>query len=270
MAWTSHHRGGAFAGAGLAVIVTGIVACGQPVPEVVQPEVVQGECRPVHGADVCVWGEVSADTVVAFGATVPVGAVENVPAEALMAWPPVLNAAIPLPDVVKTTTGFDNLTIFWEAHGHPPGPYLVPHFDFHFYHIPAADVAAIDCADLTKPDQLAAGYELPDVEIPEIGNLIGLCVPEMGMHALPATEMRASTAFQKTMVVGYYQGRPIFIEPMITRETLLERRSFPLDVPDVPGRTGDGRYPTTFQAEYDSTTQSYKFIFSDLRRARTP
>ena len=43
------------------------------------------------------------------------------------------------------------------------------------------------------------------------------------------------------MVVGYYHGRPIFVEPMITRATLLERRGFPLEIPDVPDRPGNVR-----------------------------
>ena len=262
MAWTSRHRDRGLAGAGLALLVTGLVACSKH-----QPEIVQGECRPLHGADICVWGEVSGNTLVAFGATVPVGSVENAPAEAPMVWPPVVAATIHLPEVVKAATGFDNLRIFWEAHGHPPGPYLVPHFDFHFYTVPAADVAAIDCADSTKPGELPAAYELPDVSIPQIGNLIGLCVPAMGMHSLLGAELHAPTTFQKTMVVGYYHGRPIFIEPMITRATLLERRGFPLAIPDVPGRPANVRYPTRFRADYDSTAQAYKFVFSDLMGA---
>jgi hypothetical protein len=211
-----------------------------------------------------VWGELSGNTLVAFGATVPVGSVENAPGDAPMVWPPVAAAAIPLPEAVSSATGFAALNIFWEAYGHPPGPYLVPHFDFHFYHIPTADIDAIDCADLSKPARLPTEYELPDVDIPEIGNLIGLCVPQMGMHALPATEMRAATEFQKTMVVGYYRQQPIFVEPMITRATLLERRSFALDVPDVPNRPAHVRYPMRFRADYDSNAQAYRFVFSEL------
>jgi hypothetical protein len=230
-------------------------------------ETVQGECRSVNGGDVCVWGEMSGNTLVAFGATVPVQSVENAPAEEPMVWPPVPVATLALPDAVMSASGFENLTMYWEPHGHPPGPYLTPHFDFHFYAIPSADIDAIDCGDSTKPSQLPVAYELPDVSIPEIGNLIGLCVPKMGMHALPGAELNAATLFEKTMIVGYYHGQPIFVEPMITSATLLERRSFALDIPDVPGRPANVRYPTRFQADYDSTTQAYRFVFSDLTGA---
>lgn len=260
MAWSALHRDRAAAGAAIAALALSLTACAKT-------QVVQGECRAVHDADICTWGEVSGSAVVAFGATVPIGAIENAPDDAEMKWPPVADAVIRLPDLVSSATGFDNLTVFWEPHGHPPGPYLTPHFDFHFYHVPVADVMAIDCADSTKPARLAAGYELPDETIPPIGRLVGLCVPTMGMHSLLGTELQATTLFEKTIVLGYYHARPIFVEPMLTRATLLARRSFAMDLPDVPGRAATGRYPTKFRAEYDSTAQAYRFVFSDLAPA---
>ena len=233
-------------------------------------QVVPGECGKVSGADVCTWGEMSGNTLVAFGATVPIASIGNAAADAPMVWPPVVATVIPLPDAVQSGTGFRVLRVYWEAHGHPPGPFLVPHFDFHFYVVPPADVVAIDCADSLKPSALAAGYGLPDVTIPQIGTLRGLCVPQMGMHSLPETELRATQPFQKTMVVGYYHGQNIFVEPMVTRAILLERRSFTLDVPVVPGQPANTRYPTRFRADYDSTAQAYRFVFSEFTGSRAP
>ncbi len=232
-----------------------------------EPVTLQGECAAVHDSDICTWGETVGSDVVAFGATIPIGVVTNAPMDAPMVWPPVVSATLALPAGVQSATGFHLLTVFWEAHGHPPGPYLTPHFDFHFYGIPEAELDAIDCVDLTKPTELAAGYELPDVTIPEIGELIGLCVQEMGMHALPSAEMHSSEMFEKTMVVGYDRARPIFIEPMITAATLNGRQTFTLDVPTVPNWPATGRYPTSFQAEWDEATQSYRFVFSGLTGA---
>jgi len=263
MIWNSRHRRGFFTGVTLSVLAIGLAACSTQ-------QIVQGECRPVNGADVCVWGETSGNTLVAFGATLPLRSVENAPADAPMTWPPVAAAAIPLPEAVREATGLENLTVYWEPHGHPPGPYLTPHFDFHFNAISIPDIDAIDCAESTKPNRPPVGYELPDVSIPQLGNLIGLCVPKMGMHAVPAAELHAATPFQKTVLVGYYHGKPIFIEPMITRATLLERRSFALSIPDVPDRQANVRYPTRVQADYDSTAQAYRFMFSDLSGAKVP
>jgi hypothetical protein len=224
-------------------------------------QLVQGECRQLNGANVCTWHTMSGDRVLSFGATVPMAAIQNAPAEMPMAWPPKADATIPLGDMVKTATGFDNLTIFWEPHGHPPGPYLTPHFAFHFN---TENVAGIDCADSTKPAQPPAGYELPDVTIPQLGTLVGLCMPGMGMHALLSSELQSTAPFQQTMLVGYYHQRPIFLEPMITKAALVERHSFALDIPSVPGVAAAAHYPTKFRADYDSTAQAYKFVFTDF------
>ena len=52
---------------------------------------------------------------------------------------------------------------------------------------------------------------------------------------------------------------------MITRATLLERQNFALAIPDVPGKPANARYPSKFRADYDSTAQAYRFVFSDLK-----
>jgi hypothetical protein len=98
-----------------------------------------------------------------------------------------------------------------------------------------------------------------------VDQLIGLCVPEMGMHALDAEEMAKTTTFRGTMVAGYYAGKPIFTEPMVTREMLLEKKSFDLAMPDIAG-LGMGS-PTAFRAEYDAGTNAYRFTFSGFHAA---
>jgi hypothetical protein len=230
------------------------------------PLMVQGECRPVHGADICVWTEISGASPLSFGATVPIGAIENAPADAPMVWPPVAAATIPVPAELTKATAIETVTVFWEPHGHPPGPYLTPHFDFHFNTLSEAGLDAIDCADVAKPATLPAAYAMADIEAPPpIGKLVGLCVPKMGMHSMPDAELQAGKVFEKTMIVGYYKTKPIFIEPMITRATLLARQSFTIAVPDVPDKPAHARYPTQFRADYDEQTQAYRLVFSALR-----
>jgi len=257
MAWRSGRGGSRLIAAVFAAAAVSAAGC-------TKEKLVQGECRQVNGADVCTWGTMSGGRVVAFGATIPVKVAENAPAEMPMVWPPKADATIPFPAEVKAATGFDNMNVFWEPHGHPPGPYLAPHFDVHFN---TMDVSKIDCADSTKPTAVPAGYELPDVPIPQLGTLIGLCVPGMGMHSLLASELHSTALFQTTMIVGYYHKQPIFVEPMITKETLMGRKTFSLDMPAVPGTPASAHYPTKFSAVYDSTAQAYKFTFSELAGA---
>lgn len=247
-------------------MLAAVWACAGNVPPVVE---VRGECADAYQAQLCTWAQTQGTSVVAVGLTVPIASVENAPADQPMAWPPPMIARLSLPEVARPQAGLTELTAFWEAHGHPPGPYLTPHFDFHFYTIPAAERAAIDCADKTRPSNLPAGYTMPDVVFPAemaelVGEnpLIGLCVAQMGMHSLLTSELQSTEQFRGGMVIGYYHGKPIFIEPMLSRALLMERRSFELPIPSIPGMTG--AYPRTFQAKFDARQQAYQFVFSDF------
>jgi hypothetical protein len=90
----------------------------------------------------------------------------------------------------------------------------------------------------------------------------------MGMHALVTTALEDTAVFSGTMVMGFYQGQPIFFEPMIARAKLLERRTFSLPMA-TPVALGPGvHYPTRFEAQYDPTLPGYRFVFSGLPGAR--
>lgn len=250
---------------GLAVLITVLGACAKEAPVVE----VQGECATAHQAQLCTWARVQGTTVVAVGLTVPIASIENAPVDQPMVWPPPMIATLSMPEAARSQAGLTELTAFWEAHGHPPGPYLTPHFDFHFFTIPTAERSAIDCTDKTKPSSLPAGYSMPDVVLPpplaELagGNpLIGLCVAQMGMHSLLTSELESTETFRGSMVIGYYHGKPIFIEPMLSQALLLEKRSFELPIPSIPGMMR--AYPRTFRAEYDAQQQAYRFVFSDF------
>jgi len=250
---------------GLAVLLTVAGACAREAPIVE----VKGECAAAYRAQLCTWARMQESTVVAVGLTVPIASIENAPGDQQMVWPPPKVATLRMPESARLQAGLTELTVFWEAHGHPPGPYLTPHFDFHFFAIPPAERSAIDCADKTKPSVLPVGYTIPDVILPPAlaemaggSPLIGLCVAQMGMHSLLTAELESTATFRGSMVIGYYHGRPIFIEPMLTRSLLLEKRSFDLPIPSIPGMTG--AYPRTFQAEFDAQQQVYHFVFSDF------
>jgi hypothetical protein len=231
---------------------------------------VDGQCADPYQGHVCTWSKAQGKDVVEVGVRVPLAAIENAPTDEQMAWPPVPVADLQLPDSGQRSSGLTHFTMFWEPMGHPPTVFMTPHFDFHFYLIPAAERTTIDCSDLSKPNALPAGYVLPDMELPPpmaqltgVSTLVGVCVPQMGMHSLIGTEMEGQTPFRGTMVVGYYRGKAIFIEPMLTRAMLLEKKSFDLPIPAIPGF--EGTYPRVFHAEYDAPSNAYRFVFSDFR-----
>ena len=57
-------------------LAAGACAKEQAVPE---EQVVQGACQPVFGANVCAWDRMSGTTLTAFGATVPMQAIDSAP-----------------------------------------------------------------------------------------------------------------------------------------------------------------------------------------------
>jgi hypothetical protein len=249
------------------VLATVVAAC---TPREVPITEVAGECVDAYQAKVCTWATMKGDSVLDVGADIPVALFENAPEHTDMVWPPALLADIKLPDAAHAQSGFSHLTVLWESMGHPPGPFLTPHFDFHFYPMTQAERNAIDCADLAKPSALAAGYVLPDfglpppmVELTKADTLVGLCVPQMGMHSLDATLMEGTDPFRGTMVLGYYKTGLIFIEPMISKAMLMEKKTFDLPIPSIPGRTAV--YPRAFRADYKAETNSYRFVFSGLK-----
>ncbi len=247
----------------VALFAVGVGACAKDVPIAE----LKGSCADVYKAQVCTWAKMQGDSVLEVGATVPIASIENSTVQAPMVWPPVAAAALDIPEAARQKSGLVQFTMYWEAGGHPPGPFLTPHFDMHFNRITAAERSAIDCVDLSKPVSLPAGYALPDIALPPdmakmmgVPTLVGLCVPQMGMHALASSELESKETFRSSMVVGYSRAAPIFIEPMVTKAMLLEKKSFDLAVPSIPGLTG--AHPTKFRADYDATKQEYRMTFS--------
>lgn len=98
-----------------------------------------------------------------------------------------------------------------------------------------------------------------------MGVLVGLCVPNMGMHAMPEPDVAATDAFDASMMLGYYEGLPVFFEPMVSRDVLLRRTDFDLPMPSVAGLPSGVRYPNRFSAEFDAASDAYRLVFSDFR-----
>lgn len=224
-------------------------------------EATEGPCGQAFGAKVCTSYRTQSGKITEISLTAPVAAVEQAPADAPMVWPPKADVSVDFAPAVKEQTGFTFATIYWEPHGHPPAVYTVPHFDVHFYFVPADQVQSVDCKDTTKPRLLPTAYSLPDVDIPQLGKLVGVCVPAMGMHAVPSGDLAPGKHWEGSMLVGYYSGKPTFIEPMITSALLLRKHSFSLKIPEIEP-TPNVRYPKRFRGIYLPGSQTYRFVLS--------
>lgn len=194
---------------GKAVLVTSLVLAAGVMLAAVGPEPgdTSSSCATVMASPVCTWVTVDHGKVTELGATVPLALIESVSTDVDMVWPPRELVTVTLPREARELLGMDHLGLNWEAHGHPPALFATPHFDFHFYGLSEEEVAAIDCTDESKPAALPAAYALPDLDVPGMGRFVGLCVPAMGMHAMPADEVELVEPFGASMLVGYYGGR---------------------------------------------------------------
>ena len=204
----------------ITVVIAGSVGCSQDVSKSETKEVstseIKGACADVHKSQVCTWANMQGETLLEVGATVPIGAIENAPATVPMVWPPVPVATLDIPEVARQKSGINNLTMFWEASGHPTGAFFTPHFDFHFYMItpqeqsqvvPGADTIAVDPKYI--PKNYVSGV---------------MAVPDMGTHWVDTTSGEFhGQPFTITFIYGFYHGNMTFLEPMISKEFLLKK-----------------------------------------------
>ena len=203
------------------------------------------------------------DDVEEVGMTIPVRLFDNQPTERGTG-PAGAIASLVFPELVQDLTFLNHVELHSQIHGHPAPPGSVnpdrnhvPHFDFHFYAV--SEEVVWDIPRLLPPlppvaaDRLPAGYLQP-----------GPSEPQMGRHSAPAWSLSDPEPLTTIMIAGFLpDGSEMhFIEPMVSRERLLEANDFelPVPMPEVFGRLM--LYPTKFEAEYDPQLDAYHFVFS--------
>lgn len=93
----------------------------------------------------------------------------------------------------------------------------------------------------------------------------GTGVSGMGAHWIdPVSHEFHGHDFTHTFIWGSYDGRFIFIEPMITKAFLESKPqvSVPLKLPTEYERSG--YYPTSYAIRYDATTRAYTVALEGL------
>jgi hypothetical protein len=179
-----------------------------------------------------------------------------------------IGVAIPLslPAEVVEQTLFDHIQIDFMNEGHTPGPFLVPHFDFHFYTVGNEEILAVDCVDEPMPEdsRIPTPYIIPDTAIDPTGT----CVPAMGVHAINPTSPElapdSTTPFTEHFILGYHNGEMTFIEPMIAQSVLAAGTELSGNVPrpDTFGKTT--LYPATWSLALSADGTEYEVSFSDF------
>jgi hypothetical protein len=164
-------------------------------------------------------------------------------------------------------TPFPYVEVDWNTEGEPRGPngsFSSPHFDFHFYLQPMADIDHhLTCASTNGKtcDQFETSYEqmrlfhlMPEAQYipasyrPDVGSAI----PAMGLHMLDASfEYTVENVNHSPILIyGTFNGAVVFAEASVTLYTLQ-------DVMAAPGQTISYPFaqPEAFATEIDWPTE---------------
>jgi len=163
---------------------------------------------------------------------------------------------LPLPAGV-TVPPFDHVMINWNAQGHPPGPYMLPHFDVHFYTITPATQAAIPGGSdtLTVPSSYVPRDYVSTVE----------SAPDMGVHWIDTTSAELhGHPFDRTFVYGFSRGTLAFLEPMVTRAFLASQPSVSDTIRQPQAFAQAGRYPARYRVYADARTNTVRVELDSL------
>jgi hypothetical protein len=165
-------------------------------------------------------------------------------------------------------------TVNWNPEGHlPPAPHVwsAAHFDFHFFIAEPELIRGIrtgPCAEFIHcEDSARATTPLPARHAPQDYINVGAAVAAMGNHLVDARDPELADptlGFSHTFIYGTYDGRLIFLEPMVSHAFLSRRPQDcrPLRVPKAYATTG--YYPTSYCVRHDSASATYRVTLEGL------
>ena len=210
----------------------------------------------------------AAGLATAMGIAMTDGALNGLPATAPGPGPTALMVTLPLPDQAKGI-GFDHAELGWNPNGHePPQLYGTPHFDLHFYMVSSATQMAIlpnDPQYATKAANFPTPGFVPTGYVPPPGPAATNAVPQMGLHWIDtkAPELNGQP-FTKTFIFGSWDGRFIFVEPMLTKAYLDTHPNSTQALPQPANWPTAGRFPTSYSVNYDPTAKEFRFTLGGL------
>jgi hypothetical protein len=181
---------------------------------------------------------------------------------------------------------FKFVELDWNPGGHePPGVYDEPHFDFHFYTVPASVRSTIVPSDSQfqqKADNLPPERErAPFYAMAAPPGAPAPAVPLMGVHWIDtrSPELQkmfgnpaAWRPFTTTFLFGSWDGRVTFLEPMITRAHILAKKTAAdpavrdevIPVPTAPAVGAAGYYPSAYRIAWDAEAEEYHIALTRL------
>ncbi len=165
-------------------------------------------------------------------------------------------------------------TVNWNPEGHmAPAPpvWSAAHFDFHFFLAEPELINGIrtgPCAEFIHCDDFArASAPVPADYAPEDYRDVGAAVAAMGNHLVDVRDPELKDpklGFTGTFIYGAYDGKLIFLEPMVSHKFLSSKpdRCTPVRTPKTYATAG--YYPTTYCVRHDPATKTYRVTLEGL------
>jgi hypothetical protein len=244
--------------------------------------VVYGEAQKIGNGTARVFATLDADKQpTSIGVSLSEAAMTNLPMTPVPPSPSALTLTLAIPTEAKVT-GFDHVMLDWNPSGHEPDHvYTLPHFDFHFYTATQAEQMAIMP---NAPDFEQRASRLPDTQFAPAGYVAAnvlmnapaavATVPMMGLHWIDgaATELHGQ-AFTTTFLWGSFDGRFIFLEPMITKAHIESTKNIAgnsiLTALKMPAKYDrPGYYPDRYTIRWDAAAKEYLISLDGLKQQK--
>jgi hypothetical protein len=172
---------------------------------------------------------------------------------------PAQNTPFVLPMPADNKTQINHISFDYSVHGHSPEHiYDVPHFDVHYYMISEQEKNAITVTD-PKIDILPPASSIPKNYIP------GPNESKMGKHWVDTTSHEFhGKDFTSTFVYGSYNGKFIFLEPMIAVSYFQTKPNVKLDITSLASVQQTGLYPQEYSILWQKERREYTVSLDNL------
>lgn len=222
----------------------------------------------------------AAGRATSLGVAISETAMTNLPQTPMPGMPSAAMLSLSLP-AEAASTGYNHVMLDWNPAGHEPEHvYTHPHFDFHFFQITPAER---DQIVPTNPQFGAKAGVFPTAEYVPAGFAAAsilanappaaAAVPLMGMHWLDTSSPELQPPpnnhlFTRTFIYGSYDGKFIFVEPMITKAFIESAKtkdggySYPVSVPTKVAKSGG--YPAAYSITYNAAAKEYRIALDGL------
>ena len=179
-------------------------------------------------------------------------------------------------EAAQAAAPFKWVALNWNPHGHgmpAPPPWAAPHFDFHFYLVPRADVQRLrtgKCGEMIDCDDFKTATKPVPAKYVHANHIdVGAAVPDMGNHLIDSKSpelAKGGPPFTHTFIFGAYDGKITFLEPMVTLAFIASKPDVCAKINQPEAFEVAGAYPTRYCVRYQRSDDTYTISIEEFVR----